>query len=174
VPGSELAGVSPTSQIPPACPARTRSPAAARPPAVSSGTIEGYDASLRHPHSLLVVEHALYLLTGVAMWWCVWQDVPHRLSSQSRAGYVFAGFVLSAPLGLMLALVPDPLYDFYAAAPERLWGLSRIADQQYGGIAMASEQSIVFFAIFAYWFIRFLHEQDHEPSDDVDRIPAGS
>lgn len=128
-----------------------------------------YDASLRRPHSLLVVEHALYLLTGALMWWCVWQDAPHRLSSQSRAGYVFAGFVLSAPLGLVLALVPDPLYDFYASAPERLWGLSRIADQQYGGIAMASEQSIVFFAIFAYWFIRFLHEQDRDPLHDVDR-----
>jgi len=119
-----------------------------------------YDTSLRHPHSLLVVEHALYLLTGIAMWWPVWQDVPHRLSSQSRAAYVFAGFVLSAPLGLVLALVPEPLYDFYASAPERLWGLSRIADQQYGGIGMASEQSVVFFAFFAYWFIRFLHEQD--------------
>lgn len=126
-----------------------------------------YDTSLRHPHSLLVVEHALYLLTGLAMWWPVWQDTPHRLSSQSRAAYVFAGFVLSAPLGLVLALVPEPLYDFYASAPERLWGLSRIADQQYGGIAMASEQSIVFFAIFAYWFVRFLHEQDRHDLDPV-------
>ena len=124
-----------------------------------------YDASLRHPHSLLVVEHALYLLTGIAMWWCVWQDAPHRLSSQSRAGYVFAGFVLSAPLGLVLALVPDPLYDFYTQAPERLWDLTPTADQQYGGIAMASEQSIVFFAIFAYWFIRFLYEEDREEHD---------
>ena len=46
-------------------------------------------------------------------------------------------------------------------------GLSRIADQQYGGIAMASEQSVVFFALFAYWFIRFLQEQDREPVRDV-------
>ncbi len=129
-----------------------------------------YDASLRHPHSLLLVEHALYLLTGLAMWWPVWQDVPHRLSSQTRAAYVFAGFVLSAPLGLVLALVPEPLYDFYASAPERLWGLSRLADQQYGGIAMASEQSVVFFAIFAFWFVRFLHEQDAHELDAVSGV----
>ncbi len=121
-----------------------------------------YDAALLRPHSLLVVEHALYVLTGVAMWWCVWQEEPQRLSSQSRAGYVFAGFVFSAPLGLVLALVPDPLYDFYAAAPQRLWGLSRLDDQQVGGISMASEQSLVFFAVFAYWFLRFLLEQDRE------------
>jgi putative membrane protein len=119
-----------------------------------------YDAALRHPGSLLVVEHLLYLVTGLLLWWPVWQDTPRRLSSQGRAAYVFAGFVLSAPLGLVLALVPSPIYDFYAAAPERLWGLSRLADQQLGGVAMASEQAIVFFAIFAYWFGRFLADED--------------
>ena len=32
-----------------------------------------------------------------------------RLASGARAAYVFAAFVLSAPLGLVLALVPEPL-----------------------------------------------------------------
>ena len=32
---------------------------------------------------------------------------------------------------------------------------------------MASEQAIVFFAIFAYWFFRFLAEQEHSPDDDL-------
>ena len=119
-----------------------------------------YDAALRHPSSLLAFEHATYVVSGALFWWCVWQDVPHRLSSIARAGYVFAAFVLSAPLGLVLALVPRPLYDFYAAAPERVWGLSRLEDQQLGGMTMAGEQSIVFFAVFAYWFARFLAEQE--------------
>jgi len=119
-----------------------------------------YDAALRHPSSLLAFEHATYVVSGALFWWCVWQDVPHRLSSMARAGYVLAAFVLSAPLGLVLALVPRPLYDFYAAAPERVWGLSRLEDQQLGGMTMAGEQSIVFFAVFAYWFARFLAEQE--------------
>ena len=119
-----------------------------------------YDAALRHPSSLLALEHATYVVSGALFWWCVWQDVPHRLSSIARTGYVLAAFVLSAPLGLVLALVPRPLYDFYAAAPERVWGLSRLEDQQLGGMTMAAEQSIVFFGVFAYWFLRFLSEQD--------------
>ena len=119
-----------------------------------------YDAALRHPSSLLALEHATYVVTGALFWWCVWQDAPHRLSSMARAGYVVAAFVLSAPLGLVLALVPRPLYDFYAAAPERVWGLSRLEDQQLGGMTMAGEQSIVFFAVFAYWFACFLAEQE--------------
>jgi len=119
-----------------------------------------YDAALRHPSSLLALEHLTYVVSGALFWWCVWQDAPHRLSSMARAGYVVAAFVLSAPLGLVLALVPRPLYDFYAGAPERVWGLSRLEDQQLGGMTMAGEQSIVFFAVFAYWFACFLAEQE--------------
>jgi cytochrome c oxidase assembly factor CtaG len=119
-----------------------------------------YDAALRHPHSLLWLEHATYLVSGALFWWCVWQDAPHRLSSAARAAYVFAAFVLSAPLGLVLALVPSPLYSFYEGAAERVWGLSRLEDQQLGGMTMAGEQSVVFFVVFAYWFVRFLSEQE--------------
>ncbi len=119
-----------------------------------------YDAALRHGGALLALEHLTYLVTGLALWWCVWQDEPHRLSTGARAAYVFAGFVLSAPLGLVLALVPEPIYDAYADAPERLWGIGRLADQELGGITMASEQAVVFFCVFAFWFLRFLAEQE--------------
>jgi putative membrane protein len=126
-----------------------------------------YDAALRHPHSLLHLEHLTYLLTGIAMWWPVLQDAPHTLASVKRALYVFAAFVLSAPLGLVLALVPEPAYDVYVAAPERLWGLSALADQQLGGVTMAAEQAIVFFAAFSFWFFRFLAEQEHAEDDEL-------
>ena len=119
-----------------------------------------YDAALRRPDWLLPLEHATYVLVGVLFWWCVWQNEPHRLSSGVRAGYVVAAFVLSAPLGLVLALVPNAIYDAYASAPERVFGLSRLEDQQLGGMTMAAEQSLVFFGVFAYWFLRFLSEQE--------------
>jgi len=119
-----------------------------------------YDAALRRPDWLLPLEHATYVLVGVLFWWCVWQNEPHRLSSGLRAGYVVAAFVLSAPLGLVLALVPNAVYDAYASAPERVFGLSRLEDQQVGGMTMAAEQSLVFFGVFAYWFLRFLSEQE--------------
>ena len=119
-----------------------------------------YDAALRRPNWLLPLEHATYVLVGVLFWWCVWQNEPHRLSSGMRAGYVVAAFVLSAPLGLVLALVPNAIYDAYASAPERVFDLSRLEDQQLGGMTMAAEQSLVFFGVFAYWFLRFLSEQE--------------
>jgi putative membrane protein len=126
-----------------------------------------YDTALRHPHSLLHLEHLTYFLAGILMWWSVFQDEPHRLGSGARAAYVFAGFLLSAPIGLVLALIPEPVYDFYADVPLRLWGLSPLEDQQLGGITMGVEQAIVFFAIFAYWFFRFLAEQEHHEDDEL-------
>jgi len=131
-----------------------------------------YDAALENPHTLLHLEHALYFLTGVAMWWCVFQDEPHRLGSGTRAGYVFAAFVLGSPIGLVLALVPNAIYDFYVDAPERLWGLTALEDQQLAGMLMAFEQAAVFFAVFAYCFFRFLAEEERR--EDVDHPAAAA
>ena len=126
-----------------------------------------YDAALDSPNGLLHLEHATYFATGVAMWWCVFQDEPHRLGAGSRAAYVFAGFVVASPIGLVMALVPDAIYDFYVDAHHRLWGLDPQEDQQLAGMLMAVEQAVVFFAVFAYWFFRFLLEEERR--EDVDR-----
>jgi len=131
-----------------------------------------YDAALENPHTLLHLEHALYFLTGIALWWSVLQDEPHRLGAGARAAYVFAAFVLGSPIGLVLALVPDAIYDFYVGAPERLWGLTALEDQQLAGMLMALEQAVVFFGVFAYWFFRFLSEEERR--EDVDRSRASA
>jgi len=125
-----------------------------------------YDTALEHPHSLLHLEHALYFLTGVAMWWSVVQDEPHRLGAGARAGVVLAAFVLGSPIGLVIALVPEPIYDFYVDAPGRLWGLTALEDQQLAGVGMAMEQAVVFFAVFAYWVFRFIAEQEQASAEE--------
>jgi putative membrane protein len=114
-----------------------------------------YDAALTHPGSLLHVEHITYFIAGVLMWWPV---VHGSFSDGIKAAYVFAAFVLGSPLGLLLALLPRPVYDFYKDAPQ-LWGLSDLTDQQIAGVTMAVEQAIVFFAVFAYYFARFLRTE---------------
>jgi putative membrane protein len=129
-----------------------------------------YDAALRNPNTLLHLEHAMYFATGLAMWWSVFQDEPHRLGSGARAGYVFAAFVLGSPVGLVMALVPDVIYDFYAEAHHRVWGLDALEDQQLAGILMSFEQATVFFVVFVYWFFRFLAEEERR--EDVEHPPA--
>jgi cytochrome c oxidase assembly factor CtaG len=118
-----------------------------------------YDYALAHPSWLIHVEHACYFGTGVLVWWPLVHDVPRRLPSGARAAYAFAAFVAASPLGLLLALVPRPVYDFYVDAQPRVWGLSPLADQEIAGVTMASEQALVLFAVFLYWFRRFLAEE---------------
>jgi putative membrane protein len=124
-----------------------------------------YDAALRH-RLLLDFEHLSYVVTGCLLWWPVFQDVPRRLRAGTRAAYLFAAFVLASPLGLILALLPSPIYDFYEDAP-RLWSIDPLTDQQIAGVVMAVSEGILFFALFAYFFARFMGEEDtgYSPGD---------
>ena len=121
-----------------------------------------YDGALHHPHSLLHVEHVSYLLAGICMWWPV---IHGRYSTGAKAAYLFSAFVLASPLGLVLALVPRPVYSVYAHAP-RTWGPSARGDQQLAGVTMAVEQAIVFFTVFVVYLRRFLQEEQLEGAFD--------
>jgi cytochrome c oxidase assembly factor CtaG len=115
-----------------------------------------YDTALRHPNTLLHLEHASYFAAGALFWWPV---VHGRHNSGRKAAYLFAAFVLVSPLGLLLALLPSPVYSFYDDAP-RLWGLSPLTDQQIAGVTMATEQAVVFLFACALYFSRFLREEE--------------
>jgi cytochrome c oxidase assembly factor CtaG len=115
-----------------------------------------YDTALEHQETVLHLEHASFFATGVLLWWPV---VHGRLSDGAKALYLFAAFVFASPLGLLLALLPTPVYDFYERAPH-LWGLGHLTDQQIAGVTMAVEQAIVFFAVFAFYLRRFLRSEE--------------
>jgi putative membrane protein len=116
-----------------------------------------YDAALRN-HALLHLEHACYLVAGFLLWWPVLQDAPHRLAYGLRATYMFAAFLLASPLGLLLTLLPEPIYSFYEAAP-RPWDISPLADQQIAGVIMSASEAVVFFAAFSFFVSRFFTEE---------------
>src|SRR6266536_1483439 len=118
-----------------------------------------YDFALEHPHSLLPFEHASYLAAGVAVWWPV---IHGAYPSGAKALYLFAAFVLASPIGLVLALVPRPVYSFYERA-RRTWGPGPLVDQQIAGMTMALEQAAVFFAVFARYLFRFFREEQRDP-----------
>jgi cytochrome c oxidase assembly factor CtaG len=126
-----------------------------------------YDFALRHPHSVLHVEHLTYLVAGIAVWWPV---IHGAYSAGAKAAYLFAAFVLASPLGLVLALIPRPIYSFYVHAP-RTWGPGPLVDQQIAGVTMAVEQAVVFFAVFASFMLRFLRDEQAEGALDELRAP---
>jgi putative membrane protein len=115
-----------------------------------------YDTALEHQDSVIHLEHTSFFATGVLLWWPV---VHRRFSDGVKALYLFAAFALASPLGLFLALLPKPVYDFYERAPQ-LWGLDHLTDQQIAGVTMAVEQAIVFFAVFVFFLGRFLRSEE--------------
>jgi putative membrane protein len=117
-----------------------------------------YDTALEHA-ALLHLEHASYLAAGCLLWCPVLHDEPRRLGWGVRAGYLVAAFVSASPVGLLLALLPDPIYDWYEDGFDR-WGVSALTDQQVAGVLMAGAETVVFFAAFAYAFFRFLGEEE--------------
>ena len=121
-----------------------------------------YDALVRNT-LLLAVEHAFLIAIGLVLWWPVLCDVPHRVPTLGRIGYVMAAFVGSAFLGLALTFSP-PLYDYYASLPERLWGISAEKDQNLGGILMSTEQALVFFAAIV-WLLTVLFREEAEAEE---------
>jgi cytochrome c oxidase assembly factor CtaG len=115
-----------------------------------------YDRALANPATLLHFEHTAYFVAGMLMWWPV---VHGRWSDGVKALYLFGAFVLASPLGLLLALLPRPAYAFYEHAPNRLWGIGRVVDQQIAGVTMAVEQAVVFFVVFTVYLQRFLRRE---------------
>ena len=117
-----------------------------------------YDFALENPWALNV-EHALLIAIGFLFWWPVFSEEPHRLSTPLTIGYLGAGFVGSAFLGLALTFSQTAIYDYYTRVP-RIWGLSAVQDQNFGGILMSTEQAIVFLAAITYFLVRLLREEE--------------
>jgi putative membrane protein len=128
-----------------------------------------YDAALEHPDTLLHLEHLSYFAAGCLLWWPVVHERPWRLAPGPRAFYVFAAFLVASPLGLLLALLPEPVYAYYEHGPG-LWGLSPLADQQIAGVTMASEEAVVFFAVFVFLFARFLAVEERGGAYELDEL----
>ncbi len=117
-----------------------------------------YDTALRNPW-LLSVEHLILIAIGLVFWWPVISDVPNKVSTPMRIGYLGAGFVLSAFLGLAFTFSGSSFYDSYASAP-RLWGLGAVEDQNLGGVLMTAEQGLVFLAAITWQLLRLLDEEE--------------
>ncbi|HXV34954.1 MAG TPA: cytochrome c oxidase assembly protein [Gaiellaceae bacterium] len=117
-----------------------------------------YDFALENQWALNL-EHALLIAIGLVFWWPVFSAEPHRLSTPVTIGYLGAGFVGSMFLGLALTFSQTPVYDYYTEVP-RIWGLTAVEDQNFGGILMSTEQAIVFLAAITYFLVRLLREEE--------------
>ena len=126
-----------------------------------------YQLAMRD-HNVHIVQHLVFIATAVVMWWPILSPLP-ELPRASYPGQMLYLFLLGIPMsvvGAMITLADTPLYPFYASAPERVWGLTLLADQEYGGLIMWIAGGFVFWiAATVVWF----RWSSREDTGDVER-----
>lgn len=101
-----------------------------------------YEGALRHP-TLHRLEHLSFVLVGTLVWTLIIDPARHgRLSINERLGVAATVFFASQILSYVMVFSFEPFYDVYAGAPERLFGLSALTDQQLAGVVMMVEQTL--------------------------------
>ncbi len=102
-----------------------------------------YDAALKH-HTLHVLEHAGFLVTGVLFWRVViGPRAADRVSHGLGVMLVFAMAMQSVFLSALLTFARTPWYSAYANSTAT-WSLDPLADQQLAGVIMWIPAGLVY------------------------------
>jgi len=110
-----------------------------------------------------ILQHILFLATGLAYWWLVVSPLPElgRIGAGGRLLYLF---VTGFPMGILALLLLSSgrvVYDYYAVGPQ-LWGVDPLTDQQLSGVIMGGLGEITSFIAFSLLFWRYLDDAETE------------
>ncbi len=103
-----------------------------------------YDLALEY-EPLHVLEHLMFLTTGVIFWWPVVAPVRERMHPLASAFYLFLAAAATSVLGIVLAFAPAGTYVYYVRPHgdptvthlvRTAWGLNPQADELLGGMFM--------------------------------------
>ena len=101
-----------------------------------------YEAALESP-AVHRLEHLSFVVVGLLVWTLIVDPAHHlRLTVTERIGVAVLLFWIGQVLSYVFIFGFEPYYDVYAEQPERLLGLSPLADQRLAGIVMMAEQAL--------------------------------
>ncbi len=117
-----------------------------------------YQAALeeRWIHDL---EHILFFLTAIVLWWPVIQPVsrPAPIQDGVRILYLFLAAAQDTVLSGLIALSGKVLYPHYETAL-RLWDLTPLDDQVWGGVVMWATGTVTYLVAILILFNALLSE----------------
>jgi putative membrane protein len=133
-----------------------------------------YDLTLTNDRVHLL-EHLMFIAIGFIVWWPLLSPLPEmpRLHSGAQLAYLFIEEVLMTVPFAMLTFASTPFYTYYVHVP-RLWGITPLQDQAWGGFIMRIASALSFGVTFAKSFFAWFASQrgiDPIPSDAAD-LPA--
>jgi putative membrane protein len=101
-----------------------------------------YEAALDSP-AIHRLEHLSFVVVGLLVWTLIIDPAHHlRLTVNERIGVAVLLFWIGQVLSYVFVFGFEPYYDVYAEQPERLFGLSPLADQRLAGVVMMVEQAL--------------------------------
>ena len=101
-----------------------------------------YEAALESP-AVHRLEHLSFVVVGLLVWTLIVDPAHHlRLTVTERIGVAVLLFWIGQVLSYVFIFGFEPYYDVYAEQPERLLGLSPLADQRLAGVVMMVEQAL--------------------------------
>jgi putative membrane protein len=115
-----------------------------------------YELTLQN-ESVHIFEHLLFMATAFLAWMPIVSPLPElpRLPYPAMVLYLFLQSVVPTVLGGLITFADDVLYPTYAHAP-RVWGMSALEDQQWGGLIMWIPGAFVYLtALTVVWFVWF-------------------
>ena len=117
-----------------------------------------YDTTLT-TEPIHVLEHVSFIAVGIVFWWAIVDPVRGPATKPVSPLVKIAAMVVAGipptVLGLIFAISPVAFYSFYVDAP-RLWGISAVSDQSYGGVLMLGVGNIIYFVAITIIFVRLL------------------
>lgn len=107
-------------------------------------------------HNVHIVQHLCFLVSSTIMWWPLMSTMPElpRLSYPKQMLYATAMTLPMSVLAITLTYADVTLYPAYAAAP-RIWGITPLEDQRYGGLLMWLPGGMIFFAVASVRFFQW-------------------
>lgn len=123
-----------------------------------------YDAALRSDfvHDL---EHLTFFGGAMLFWWRVTGATPQlhgKFSLAARAVYAISFVPPNMLAGMAIVFAGEPLYTYYTAVP-RVWGISVMQDQQWGGFIMWVPGSMMYIVAALVLLFRLFQNDGQGP-----------
>jgi putative membrane protein len=115
-----------------------------------------YNLALAY-HPVHIVQHLLFIAASVVMWWPLLSPLPElpRLSYPGQMLYCFLMTIPMSVVAIYIAMADRLLYPAYATAP-RVWGMTPMDDQHYGGLIMWIPGGLFFYGVMTFVFVKWV------------------
>lgn len=112
-------------------------------------------------HNVHIVQHLCFLVASTIMWWPLMSTLPElpRLSYGPQMLYAIVMALPMSVVAIVLTYSDTTFYPAYASAP-RIWGITPIEDQRYGGLLMWLPGGMIFFGVASVRFFQWARDEE--------------